>query len=180
VEAEPLYERVLVMRSQLGDERAFAELVALYAPRLRYFVHKFVGADANTDDLVQEIWLAVFRGLPRLGAVEAFRTWLYRIARDQALAVLRRRRRAPPMLTNGEATAELAEDTDDFTPEEIAAVHRALDALPTQQREALVLRFLEDMSYEEIARVTDTAVGTVRSRLFYGKQALRAQLRGDD
>jgi RNA polymerase sigma-70 factor (ECF subfamily) len=179
VDADPLYERLLVIRSQLGDQQAFSELVTLYGPRLRYFVRKFVGNHA-AEDLVQEVWLAVFRGLPRLTSVEAFRTWLYRIARDQALGLLRRQRRLPTIVSNGEAVSEAVDETSiEFRADDTAAVHRALDGLPAEQREVLVLRFLENMSYEEIAGVTGAPVGTVRSRLFYGKQTLRDKLQGE-
>jgi RNA polymerase sigma-70 factor (ECF subfamily) len=181
VDVEPLYERLLVIRSQLGDQQAFAELVDLYGPRLRYFVRKFVGPSAAAEDLVQEVWLAVFRALPRLAAAEAFRTWLYRIARDQSLGLLRRERRLPRTMSNGEAISEAVDEAAiEFGDEDIAAVHQGLDALPAEQREALVLRFLEDMSYDEIARITGVPVGTVRSRLFYGKQALGKNLKGNE
>ena len=80
--------------------------------------------------------------------------------------------------TISSTAAAIDETSMEFGSDDIAAVHKALDALPAEQREALVLRFLEDMSYEEIARVTGAPVGTVRSRLFYGKQTLRDKLEG--
>lgn len=174
-----LYERLLVIRSQLGDEQALGELVAAYTPRLRFYLRKLLGAEEAVDDLLQEVWLAAVRGLPKLVAVEAFRPWLYRIARDQAFGLLRKRRRLPLPLADGDATNIPDDGADDFSPDDIAEVQRALDALPAEQREALVLRFLEDMTYDEIALATGAPVGTVRSRLFYGKQALRARLQGD-
>jgi RNA polymerase sigma-70 factor (ECF subfamily) len=177
VEDASLYERLLVMRGQLGDADALAELVGAYSPRLRYYLRKLVG-EAAAEDVLQETWLAALRGLSRLQAPEAFRAWLYRIARDQAFGALRKRQRSVEVAT--EDVEGLAEDnTPDFPIEDIAALHRALDTLPAEQREALVLRFLEDMSYDEIARVTGANLGTVRSRLYYGKQALRAKLAGD-
>src|SRR5438105_3226823 len=84
-----LYERVLVLRCQAGDEDAFAELVERYQPRLRYFLRKMLRPAEATEDALQDVWLAVFRGLARLADVGAFRAWLYRIARDRALRELR-------------------------------------------------------------------------------------------
>jgi RNA polymerase sigma-70 factor (ECF subfamily) len=175
--AEHVYERLLVLRAQLGDETAFAELVERVSPRLRYFLVRIVGAHAAIDDLCQETWLAVWRGLPRLSAASAFRAWLYRIARDQALALLRRERRLPRSVAHGREAELVADEAEgEFSAEDVAALHRALDELPPEQREAIVLRFVEQMSYDEIAEVTQTALGTVRSRLFYAKRALRNQL----
>jgi RNA polymerase sigma-70 factor (ECF subfamily) len=182
---DQLYERLLVVRSQLGDKAALAELVARYAPKLRYLVGRMLASpagvnkagvgDTPVNDLVQDIWLDIVRALPRLAAAEAFKTWLYRIARDRVYGQLRKHRRLPRPLDN---EREIAAEPDDaaFDAEDIAAVHAGLAELPCEQREALVLRFVEGMSYEEIAVATGTPVGTVRSRLHYGKQALRKRI----
>jgi RNA polymerase sigma-70 factor (ECF subfamily) len=171
---ELLYERVLVVRCQAGDEVAFEELVARYAPRLRYFLRKLVGPQP-ADDLLQDVWLDVFRGLPRLADPQAFRAWVYRIARDRAFGLLRRNKHQEQPLGEIDVPDGSA-DEGEFSPEDAARIHAALDTLPAEQREVLVLRFLEDMTYDEIARVTSQALGTVRSRIHYGKRALRRAL----
>ena len=179
---ELLYERVLVVRCQAGDEAAFEELVARYAPRLRYFLRKVLGLGVElhggrslqVEDLLQDVWLDVFRGLPRLADPQAFRAWVYRIARDRAFGLLRKGRREEPL--GAIDVPDESADEGEFTPEDAARIHAALDELPPEQREVLVLRFLEDMSYDEIARVTSQPLGTVRSRIHYGKRALRRAL----
>ena len=173
--ADQLYERMLVARSQLGDAAALAELVARYTPKLRYLAGRMLGRVEGVDDLVQDIWLDVVRALSRLAAAEAFKTWLYRIARDRVYGRLRKERRLPQQL---EIEQDVPAEPDDepFDEDEIAAVHAALAELPCEQREALVLRFVEGMSYEEIAAATGSPVGTVRSRLYYGKQTLRNRI----
>jgi len=174
-QADQLYERVLVVRSQLGDEAALAELVARYSPKLRYLVGRMLSRSTGIDDVVQDIWLDIVGALPRLAAAEAFKTWLYRIARDRVYGQLRKERRWPQPLDNGQdVPAEM--DDPALDEDDIAAVHAALAELPWEQREALVLRFVEGMSYEEIAAATSAPVGTVRSRLHYGKQALRQRI----
>jgi RNA polymerase sigma-70 factor (ECF subfamily) len=171
--AEQFYERVLVLRCQTGDDVAFAELFARYRPRLHYFVRKMLVDSAAVDDLLQEIWLDVFRGLPRLSDVAAFPAWLYRIARNKTWQALRKRRHAEQPL-GGE---DLADESDpDFSNEDAQRVHAGLDQLPGEQREVLVLRFLEEMSYDAIAQVVGCELGTVRSRIHYAKRALRRAL----
>jgi RNA polymerase sigma-70 factor (ECF subfamily) len=167
-----ILERVLVLRSQAGDEMAFAELVERYNPRLRYYLRKLLGDASTLDDALQDVWLDVFRGLGNLADGGAFCAWLYRIAHGRACRALRQLRAAPEPLAEAESIAEEADD-DSFAAEDAAAVHAALDALPPLQREALLLRFLEEMSYEQIAAATDSHIGTVRSRIHYGMRALR-------
>lgn len=172
-DADQLYERVLVLRCQAGDEASFAELVERYQPRLRYYLRKLIGQRA--EDVLQEVWLDVFRSVSRLADVRAFRAWLYRIARDRAYREIRIQRPPHQPLDEVAATDEPAEEAP-FTAEEVEHVHAALDELADEQREALVLRYIESMTYEEIARVLGCQVGTVRSRLHYAKRALRSIL----
>lgn len=176
---ERLHERLLVLRCQTGDETAFAELVGRYHGRLRYYLRKMLGDAHQADDTLQEVWLDAFRALPRLHDPGAFAAWLYRIARDRASRVWRRGHRATEPL---DASTLVAPDSEaDFAPEDAAVIHAALDRLTAEHREVLLLRFVEDMSYEQIAAVTSVPVGTVRSRLHHAKQALRRLLeRGDE
>jgi RNA polymerase sigma-70 factor (ECF subfamily) len=172
---ERLYERVLVLRCQAGDAAAFEELFELYAPRLRYYIAKMLGGTPGTDDAVQDVWLEVLRQIGRLEAPGALSAWLYRIARDRVFRELRRLQREPQRLLDEEVAVANGQ-LDDFSAEDAAQVHKALDTLATEQREVLVLRFLEEMTYEEIARVIGCPIGTVRSRIHYAKSALRRAL----
>jgi RNA polymerase sigma-70 factor (ECF subfamily) len=170
-----LYERILVLRCQAGDEAAFAELVQRYQPRLRYYLRKMLRDVHGAEDALQEVWLDVFRAVARLIEVGAFRAWLYRLARDRALRELRKRRLPSQPLEEVEEQDEAAEEAA-FEAEDVERIHAALDELAAGHREVLVLRYIEDMTYEEIARVVGCQVGTVRSRLHYAKRALRGVL----
>jgi RNA polymerase sigma-70 factor (ECF subfamily) len=172
-----LAERVLVLRCQAGDEAAFETLLVRFSPRLRYFLRRILGETERTEDVLQDVWLQVFRGLPTLADAGAFRAWLYRIARDRAYREFRKR----PLPLQLQEDADLAGEPDpDFPAESIEQIHAALDRLIAEHREVLVLRFLEEMSYEEIARVTGCPLGTVRSRLHYAKLALHSALQKDE
>jgi RNA polymerase sigma-70 factor (ECF subfamily) len=142
---------------------------------LRYYLRKMLRDAQGAEDALQDIWLAVFRAVPRLADLGAFRAWLYRIARDRVARQLRVRR--PPQQRLDEVDVpDGRADADCFTAEDAQAIHAALDELSAEHREALVLRYVEGMSYEEIAQVAGCQVGTVRSRLHYAKQALRGVL----
>ncbi len=174
--AERLYERLLVMRCQTGDEEAYRELVGRLSPRLRYFLQKLVRSGDRAEDLLQDVWIDVFRQLPRLEEVGAFTPWIYRIARGRAAMEARRNGRAPPPAALPELAAA-PEEEPEFSQADAARIHAALDVLPAEQREALVLRFLEELSYEEIAHIVGCPLGTVRSRIHYAKQTLQKLLK---
>jgi RNA polymerase sigma-70 factor (ECF subfamily) len=126
----------------------------------------------RAEDVLQDVWLLVLRGLPRLADPGAFPAWLYRIARDRACREMRERR---PLQTLKDT--DIAEEPgDEIRLEDAEHIHAALNELAPEHREVLVLRFLESMTYEEIARVTSCPVGTVRSRIHYAKRALRGAL----
>jgi RNA polymerase sigma-70 factor (ECF subfamily) len=173
---EQVHEQLTVLRCQAGDEQALVELMAKYSRRLLFYLRRLLPVTGDEEALLQEIWLSMHRQLPKLREAAAFRTWLYRLARDRALVELRRKRIPFAALT--EELVVSAEEPE-FGPEDAQHVHRGLDQLSREHREVLTLRFLEAMSYEEIARVVDCEVGTIRSRLHYAKTALRTILEQD-
>jgi RNA polymerase sigma-70 factor (ECF subfamily) len=176
---DQLYERFLILRCQAGDAAGFEELVGLHNARLWYYVRKLWGDVHGAEDLLQDVWFDVFRGLPRLTEPGAFRAWLYRIARLRVFRQLRKRRVGwVPLIETDRVQDEPADD--EFTPEDAARIHVALGELVIEHREVIVLRFLEEMSYEEIAQVVGCPVGSVRSRLHYAKRALRVALERTD
>jgi RNA polymerase sigma-70 factor, ECF subfamily len=177
-DAERLYERLLVLRCQTGDEAAYRELVERFGPRLRYFLRKLVGRDDRADDIAQEVWVAVLRQLPKLREAGAFTAWLYRIAHNNAMLDARRNGRLPA--TTHEVDQIAGDEEESFSRDDAAHIHAALDELEPPQREVMVLRFLEDLSYDEISVVVGCPVGTVRSRIHYAKAQLRRILDDKD
>jgi RNA polymerase sigma-70 factor (ECF subfamily) len=173
--ADRLYERVLVLRCQAGDEAAFVELVGEYSPRLRYYLRKMLTEGDHAEDALQDVWLQVFRGLPKLADPGAFPAWVYRIARDRAYREWRKRRPAARSLEETDVPEE-PNSSGGLSAEDAEFIHAALDGLAPEHREVLVLCFLEDMSYEDIAQAIGCPLGTVRSRIHYAKRALRCAL----
>jgi len=169
-------EREWVLRARRGDVDAFRHLVDLHDRRLLYFVLRFVADGETALDILQDVWLILFRRLPELRAPEAFRVWLYQIAHDRVVDLLRRRRReeqAHEVLRNG--LVEYEEGPEERL-EQVELVHHALDQLSPEHREVLLLRFLEELSLEEIAEALRLSLGTVKSRLHYARLALRRQV----
>jgi len=168
---ERLYLQVLVVRCQLGDRSAFAQILSVCQPRLRAYLHKMLPRSHDVDDVAQEVWGDVFRDLGTLEKPASFLPWMYRIAHNRAARLMRASSAPTASL---EDLAEVGEaDEAEFTADDVQAVHDALAQLSDIHREVLLLRFLEDMSYEDIAVVLQCPVGTVRSRIHHAKAALR-------
>jgi len=169
---EGLFLQLLVVRCQLGDHPAFAQVLSICQPRLRAYLHKMLPRPDDVDDVAQEVWGDVFRDVGSLTKPTSFLPWLYRIAHNRAARLMRS---SPPSTASLDELTEQGKTDEavEFTADDAQAVHDALAELNHVHREVLLLRFLEDMSYEDIAMVLQCPVGTVRSRIHNAKSALR-------
>ena len=175
----PVAENDDAARLRRRDPAALADAVGRYQHRLyRYFL-RLVHEPAAADDLFQQTWLNVVRQIHRYDPARSFDTWLFAIAHNAAMDLLRRR-----PAENIEDCALAAAEPDGLSSaiaqERAAMVAEAVGTLPALYREALTLRFEEGMKLEEIAEVTHAPVSTVKSRIQRGLQALRGCLRKDD
>jgi RNA polymerase sigma-70 factor (ECF subfamily) len=176
VAMDRLQEQVWVLGAQKGDEKAFEGLVTRYERQLLYYLTHFTNDPWQSADALQDVWVTVFRGLKRLRAPEAFRVWLYQVAHNRVMTLLRRRSfetEAKEALQD-EQNVSASMNEPEFVDAEL--VHQALAQIAPLHREVLVLRFLRDLSLEEIAQVMGVSVGTVKSRLHYAKQVIKRQL----
>jgi RNA polymerase sigma-70 factor (ECF subfamily) len=180
-------EAALVQRCAEGDEVAFAELVAEHQRMVVQLAINLLGDRDEALDLSQEVFLRVFRTIGRFRGQSSLRTWIYRIAVNQARnrhRFWRRRHRADQVsldqhvASHGDLLSAAALGPDRLLAQkELAArLQEALDALPFDQRTAIVLREVDGLSYEEIAFSLGVAIGTVKSRLTRARHTLRLEL----
>ncbi len=164
----------LALRCQSGEPGAFTDLVREMERPLLYFIAKLAGENAALD-ILQEVWLKVFQTMSRLNEPRRLRPWLYQMARGAAIDRVRKDRSDA---RRDEQYAKASEEVDapSFDADDAAAVHRALDTLDLKHREVLVLHFLEDLPLAEVAAIVGCPEGTVKSRLFHARHALRAAL----
>jgi RNA polymerase sigma-70 factor (ECF subfamily) len=182
-------DQQLVERAQRGDKRAFELLVEKYQRKLGRLLARFIRDPAEVEDVTQEAFIKAYRALPAFRGDSAFYTWLYRIGINTAKNYLMALGRRAPTSTEVEAEdAEGFEDAEQLrdinTPEsmllskEIATtVNATIEGLPEELRTAIQLREIEGMSYEDIARIMDCPIGTVRSRIFRAREAIAERLR---
>ena len=191
--AEPLSDHGLLEAIRAGDEAAFTELVRRYRNQLTNYIYRITGDYETAVDLTQETFMRVYRAAARYQTSYAFSTYIYRIATNLAISELRRRKRRrlvslTAFFQGREQSGETAElDPPDARPlqdhtlvadERRTAVARAIATLPDKYRAPLVLRDIEERSYEEIAAILDMSIGTVKSRINRARNFLRDKLQG--
>jgi RNA polymerase sigma-70 factor (ECF subfamily) len=172
-------EGSLVEQAKLGDRDAFGELVRLYYPGVVQVVYRLCGETGLAEDMAQEAFLRAWINLKSYHPQSSLRNWLYRIAVNAALDLLRRKREEN---LDGEVLQMLPDQAAGpeavlVEKEKVAQFQQALQSLPEAARYALVLREYSGLSYNEIASVLDVPVGTVMSRLNYARNRLRELLK---
>ncbi len=185
-------DAALVARVRLGDSRAFEMLVVKYQRRIERLIGRMVRDTDLVQDIAQETFIRAWRAIPQFRGDSAFYTWLYRIAVNTAKKALMDLKR-DPLITetalgfahdDDETSRVENELTDGETPDALlaskeiaAAVNSAINALSDDLRQAITLREIEGLSYEEIADAMNCPIGTVRSRIFRARESIAARLR---
>jgi RNA polymerase sigma-70 factor (ECF subfamily) len=177
--AEAVTEKELVLLAQQGDRNAFGELVRRHYQGVVRVVFQMCGDPALAEDATQEAFIRAWVNLPSFQPSGSLKSWIYRIAINAAVDVLRKR----PESSLDESQAMMVTDqaagpeTALIEKERVTIVRRALKGLPEASRSVLVLREYGELSYQEIAKVLDIPVGTVMSRLNYARNSLRGTLK---
>ena len=182
----------LVERTVAGDQRAYELLVIKYQRRIERLIGRMVRDTDLVQDIAQETFIRAYRALHQFRGEAQFYTWLYRIAVNTAKKALLDMKRNPVIYEGAMRGSDDGDETSRFereliseeTPEtvlaaqEIAqAVNAAMEALPEDLRQAVTLREIEGLSYEEIATAMECPIGTVRSRIFRAREAISARVR---
>lgn len=169
------YTAMLVLMAQQGERAALERLAVRWRPRHYAHARRLLGRLDGAADAVQDAWTGILRGLGRLREPDRFPAWSYAIVTRRCQDILRRKGREPV-------------SDPDFDPPDIAAssgeqaaeLRRALAALPPDQRAAIALFYIEGFSVGEIAEAVRIPEGTVKTRLFHARRALRRQIEGDE
>ena len=189
----PDVDAPLVERVKAGDVKAFEMLVVKYRRRIERLIGRMVRDVDLVPDIAQETFIRAYRAIPQFRGESAFYTWLYRIAVNTAKKQLMELKRDPLVTESARASREEEEDagsrvenelSDGETPDAVmaskqiaAAVNFAIEALSDDLRQAITLREIEGLSYEEIAELMNCPIGTVRSRIFRAREAIALRLK---
>lgn len=186
MEATRATDEELVAAILEGDAALYTDLVERYRGRLINYLNRFLGNVQESEELSQEVFLRVYRALDRYNPRYRFSTWLFRVARNAAIDLIRKRRlKLVPMQrvgTDGQAQEREfeSEERDPYRTlrnlERRHAIGAAIDGLKEEYRELIQLRHFAEMTYEEIAEFKGMPLGTVKNKLFRGRRMLKARL----
>ncbi len=192
LQAKPVdSDTVLVERTVAGDQKAFELLVIKYQRRIQRLIGRMVRDVDLVEDIAQETFIRAYRALAQFRGDAQFYTWLYRIAVNTAKKALMDLKRNPTISENSfksdddDETSPLENElTSSETPDAVLAskeiaeiINAALEALPEDLRQAITLREIEGLSYEEISAVMSCPIGTVRSRIFRAREAISQKVK---
>lgn len=184
-------DAMLVERTVAGDQKAFELLVIKYQRRIQRLIGRMVRDVDLVEDIAQETFIRAYRALAQFRGEAQFYTWLYRIAVNTAKKALMDLKRNPTVSENAYKSADDDETspvenelTSSETPDAVLAskeiaeiINAAMDALPEELRQAITLREIEGLSYEEISEAMNCPIGTVRSRIFRAREAISAKVK---
>ena len=172
---------LLAIQYRRGDIAAMGELVLIWQDPLYYYVRRLVPDDEEALDVMQDVWLRVLRRFRQLRNPAAFPAWLFQIARSVAYGRARKSiREETRALDDLPAPAEDAEGDDPLAEFTAERVHRALRKLTVAQRDCITLHFIEGFSLAEVSQIVGSPVGTIKSRLYHAKRALRRVLEEEE
>jgi RNA polymerase sigma-70 factor (ECF subfamily) len=181
-------ETPVIDRALRGDQKAYAELMERYHGPLFNLLYKMVRSKEETEDLVQEAFMKAFSSLASFNEEFAFSTWLYKIAINNTIDHLRKKKLRtysldkPIQSQEGELKRELPDvhsstDHDLLSTEKSRLISHAIEELPEKYRQVILLRHSEELSYEEIAEITEVPLGTVKARIFRAREMLKRKLK---
>jgi RNA polymerase sigma-70 factor (ECF subfamily) len=184
---EHLLDEYLVTAARVGDRRALDHLVARFHPRLLRHAYRLLEHEAMAQDMAQEAWEQIVRGLARLDDARAFPAWAYRIVTRRCARAIRQleKNRTGQKALAAEPTPladapHVDQEADSARQTNIARVLAALQTLPGPQKAALALFYLDDLSVADIAIALEIPVGTVKTRLMHGRSKIRDIMKGYD
>ena len=173
----------LIEKCRQGDRQSFNRLVMNYQNLVYSFLYRLAPTWDDLDDLAQELFVKVYHSIKDLKDVSQFKSWLHRIAVTVYLDELRRRKKRQERFVLDEALLESRSNPDEHPQRDLARkelheqLQAAIERLPEEFKLAIVLREIQELSYDEIAAILKTSIGTVRSRIFRGRKLLREMLK---
>lgn len=179
----------IIQMVNAGDREAYKYLVDRYADSILNFCYRYLYSREEAEDATQDVFLKAYQALPNWQPKAQFKTWLYRIAINHCLNLVRRRKKV--QFTGFENQHPTVEKTENPEPvdktrafdevmiadQERASIRRAVDQLPENQRQVIILFHFQDLSYKEIAQVLNLSINSVESRIFRAKKTLAKTLK---
>lgn len=172
-------EKLIIEEAAKGNQSAFSKLFSIYKVMVYRIVYRFLGSSDDTDDAVQQVFIELYKSLPGFEAKSKFTTWLYRIAVNVSIQFLRKRKFSDKQVEIDPEEFEgtgLADKTEFERKETRKTIKQALETINLKKRTVVVLHDIEGRTMEEISEIIGIPLGTVKSRLFHGREDLKKKL----
>jgi len=175
----PKQEIFWVLRAQSGDKTAFDELLKTVQQPLFRYIYRLVGEHALAEDILQEVFIIIYRKIRWLENAKLFRAWAYRIASRETFRRLKKEKRWTEQVRDENFLETISVKSAEamYSPELITEIPKLLEQVSPASRAVLILHYLDEMPLSEVAEILDVSVGTAKSRLAYGLESLRRKLK---
>ncbi len=174
----------LIQNFKAGDEQAFNQLVIRYQEKVYWVVRRMIPDHDDADDITQNVFIKAYQSLHAFKGDSGFYTWIYRIAINLSLNEIRRKKIRKIFSIDDESAVQL-QSGDDHPLEQIeqkertALIRKAIDRLPEKQKKVFVLRYFEELSYEEIAAILKTSVGGLKANYFHAVKKIGEMIKNE-
>lgn len=172
-EKQAIYFELLILRCRRGQKDALEELVKSWEKPLFYYIHRLIEDEQEAWGILQETWIKVLQSIGKLREPNKLPVWLYSITRKTVISHLRKKYSEKVLFEGNDNLSKIENYDSDHTFENAEQVHYGLSKISLLHRDILTLFFLRDLSIEDIAQVLSIPIGTVKSRLYYAKLALK-------
>jgi len=175
----PKQEIFWVLRAQSGDTRAFDELLKIVQQPLFRYIDRLVGEHGLAEDVLQEVFIIIYRKIRWLENPKLFRAWAYRIASREAFKRLKQEKRWTEQVRDEKIleTISVKPAEEIYAPELIDKIPKLISNVSPASRAVLILHYLDEMPLSEVAEILDISLGTAKSRLAYGLESLRQTIK---
>ncbi len=175
-EKQAIYYELLILRCRRGRKDALEELVTSWEKPLFYYIHRLIENEQEAWEVLQETWIKVLQNIGKLREPNKLSVWLYSITRKTVMSHLRKKYSEKALFEDDNNISKIENYDSKHTFENAEQVHYGLSKISLPHRDILTLFFLRDLSIEEIAQVLSVPIGTVKSRLYYARLALKEVL----
>jgi RNA polymerase sigma-70 factor (ECF subfamily) len=172
-EKQAIYYELLILRYRQGQKDALEELVTIWEKPLFYYIHRLIEDEHEAWEILQETWIKVLQSIGKLREPNKLPVWLYSITRKTVMSHLRKKYSEKVLFEDNDDISKIENYNSNHTFENADQVHYGLSRISLPHRDILTLFFLRDLSIDDIAQVLSVPIGTVKSRLYYAREALK-------
>ena len=175
-----IIDELIVLKCRNGDRKAMKLLISKWNPKVVGLAYRFTGDREVSNDIAQECWISILRNIKNLKDTSRFPYWLTRIVRNKSIDWIRKEKRRRTFIESSEPPVATVQPDLDKTADPVVKLRKHIKKLPHEQRLILTMHYLEGFGLQDIGKILEIPVGTVKSRLYYTRKQLLLSLKGGE